>query len=122
MAVIHGPNSTHNKAPTRKTTIFCDNNHKNEVIIYGALVGALFPRNANKNNNKQHVNRGYDSESGHHFSFFMLSCESLCCCDSRGWRKKSFRYVLIYPLVSGKNGVRLRVVQYDKLERPLHVN
>lgn len=30
----------------------------------GAFVGALFTRNTNKTNNKQHVNRGYDSESG----------------------------------------------------------
>lgn len=29
----------------------------------GALVGALFTGNVNKTNNKQHVNRGYDSES-----------------------------------------------------------
>ena len=33
----------------------------------GAFVGALFPRNTNKTNNKQHLNRGYDSESGHHY-------------------------------------------------------
>ena len=30
----------------------------------GALVGALFGYFFNKTNNKQHVNRGYDSESG----------------------------------------------------------
>ncbi|EAA4081386.1 hypothetical protein DO628_05385 [Salmonella enterica subsp. salamae] len=30
----------------------------------GAFVGALFERNTNKTNNKQHINRGYDSESG----------------------------------------------------------
>ncbi|EKS3773234.1 hypothetical protein QBZ69_004024 [Salmonella enterica] len=30
----------------------------------GALVGALVTRNTNKTNNKQHLNRGYDSESG----------------------------------------------------------
>lgn len=30
----------------------------------GALVGALFGYLFNKTNNKQHVNRGYDSESG----------------------------------------------------------
>lgn len=29
----------------------------------GAFVGALFERNTNKTNNKQHINRGYDSES-----------------------------------------------------------
>lgn len=33
----------------------------------GAFVGALFERNTNKTNNKQHVNRGYDSESGTKF-------------------------------------------------------
>lgn len=34
----------------------------------GALVGALFARNTNKTKEKQHLNRGYDSESGHHYS------------------------------------------------------
>ncbi|EAB2699908.1 hypothetical protein C5Q49_001412 [Salmonella enterica subsp. enterica serovar Mississippi] len=34
----------------------------------GAFVGALFERNINKTNNKQHVNRGYDSESGTTYS------------------------------------------------------
>ena len=34
----------------------------------GAFVGALFVRNTNKTNNKQHVNRGYDSESGTTYS------------------------------------------------------
>ena len=34
----------------------------------GALVGALFTRNTNKTNNKQRVNRGYDSESGTTYS------------------------------------------------------
>ncbi|OQR46460.1 hypothetical protein BW261_01295 [Klebsiella aerogenes] len=33
-------------------------------FFMGALVGALFERNTNKTNNKQRVNRGYDSESG----------------------------------------------------------
>ncbi|EAT3568531.1 hypothetical protein ES756_14370 [Salmonella enterica] len=33
-------------------------------FVMGALVRALFVRNINKTNNKQHVNRGYDSESG----------------------------------------------------------
>ncbi|MBZ7502671.1 hypothetical protein FMJ34_04175 [Klebsiella michiganensis] len=32
-----------------------------------AFVGVLFSRNTNKTNNKQHVNRRYDSESGHHY-------------------------------------------------------
>lgn len=31
-------------------------------------MGALFERNINKTNNKQHVNRGYDSESGTTYS------------------------------------------------------
>ncbi|RNW26800.1 hypothetical protein B9081_004375 [Citrobacter werkmanii] len=31
------------------------------------FMGALFTRNRNKTNNKQHVNRGYNSESGHHY-------------------------------------------------------
>ncbi|CPR14112.1 hypothetical protein BN1221_00519 [Brenneria goodwinii] len=29
----------------------------------GTFMGALLERNTNKTNNKQHVNRGYDSES-----------------------------------------------------------
>ncbi|EBH8752252.1 hypothetical protein CRQ30_04005 [Salmonella enterica subsp. houtenae serovar 44:z4,z23:-] len=33
-------------------------------FFMGALVGALLEQNTNKTNNKQHVNRGYDSESG----------------------------------------------------------
>ncbi|ECJ3937611.1 hypothetical protein YT28_11655 [Salmonella enterica subsp. salamae] len=37
---------------------------KTKRFYMGALVGALFARNTNKTNNKQHVNRGYDSESG----------------------------------------------------------
>ncbi|ETA85286.1 Uncharacterised protein [Salmonella enterica] len=32
-------------------------------------MGALFTRNTNKTNNKQYVNRGYDSESGTTFPF-----------------------------------------------------
>ncbi|EBA9137659.1 hypothetical protein CNZ80_17290 [Salmonella enterica] len=32
-------------------------------FFMGALVGALLEQNTNKTNNKQHVNRGYDSES-----------------------------------------------------------
>ncbi|EDC5276566.1 hypothetical protein GAQ96_19960 [Salmonella enterica subsp. enterica] len=39
---------------------------KQKRFFMGAFVGALFERNTNKTNNKQHVNRGYDSESGHH--------------------------------------------------------
>ena len=34
----------------------------------GALVGALILTFFNKTSNKQHLNRGYDSESGHHYS------------------------------------------------------
>ncbi len=41
---------------------------KTKRFFMGALVGALFVRNINKTNNKQHVNRGYDSESAT-FSF-----------------------------------------------------
>ncbi|TRL70157.1 hypothetical protein FMM65_13625 [Citrobacter youngae] len=37
---------------------------KQKRFFMGALVGALFTRNINKTNNKQHLNRGYDSESG----------------------------------------------------------
>ncbi|ECJ2253140.1 hypothetical protein FNO22_03500 [Salmonella enterica subsp. salamae] len=37
---------------------------KTKRFYMGAFVGALFERNTNKTNNKQHVNRGYDSESG----------------------------------------------------------
>ncbi|MBZ7490868.1 hypothetical protein FMJ35_31870, partial [Klebsiella michiganensis] len=33
-------------------------------IFCRGLRGALFASNTNKTNNKQHVNRGYDSESG----------------------------------------------------------
>ncbi|EAM1086500.1 hypothetical protein EP554_02785 [Salmonella enterica] len=32
-------------------------------FFMGALVGTLLEQNTNKTNNKQHVNRGYDSES-----------------------------------------------------------
>ncbi len=38
--------------------------HKTKAIFMGALVGALFVRNPYKTNNKQRINRGYDSESG----------------------------------------------------------
>ncbi|EAY9562572.1 hypothetical protein AVG49_001902 [Salmonella enterica subsp. salamae] len=37
---------------------------KTKRFYMGAFVGALFERNTNKTNNKQYVNRGYDSESG----------------------------------------------------------
>ncbi|EBU8417325.1 hypothetical protein DLE84_03445 [Salmonella enterica subsp. enterica serovar Obogu] len=36
---------------------------KTKRFFMGAFVGALFERNTNKTNNKQHINRGYDSES-----------------------------------------------------------
>ncbi|TYL44172.1 hypothetical protein [Dickeya sp. ws52] len=37
---------------------------KTKRFFMGAFVGALFTINTNKTNDKQHVNRGYDSESG----------------------------------------------------------
>ncbi|TNH42788.1 hypothetical protein EP164_14780 [Photorhabdus luminescens subsp. sonorensis] len=37
---------------------------KQKRFFVGAFAGALFERNTNKTNDKQHVNRGYDSESG----------------------------------------------------------
>ncbi|EBY6090938.1 hypothetical protein CSP33_04655 [Salmonella enterica subsp. enterica serovar Infantis] len=60
--VICGVDATYNEA-LPLNTYFRDNSHKNKAIFYGAFVGALFTRNTNKTNNKQHVNRGYDSES-----------------------------------------------------------
>ncbi|EAQ1856542.1 hypothetical protein E2V56_08175 [Salmonella enterica] len=42
---------------------------KSKRFFMGAFVGALFERNISKTNNKQHVNRGYDSESGTTFPF-----------------------------------------------------
>ncbi|ECB4197913.1 hypothetical protein EW906_21615 [Salmonella enterica subsp. enterica serovar Bijlmer] len=41
---------------------------KPKRFFMGAFVGALFPKNTNKTNSKQHVNRGYDSESGTTYS------------------------------------------------------
>ncbi|MCS3489884.1 hypothetical protein M2422_003524 [Enterobacter sp. SLBN-59] len=58
------PDSTHNEAPTLKQRFFVINITKIKRFFMGAFVGALFPRNTNKTNNKQYVNRGYDSESG----------------------------------------------------------
>lgn len=52
------------KRVTAKTTIYCNNDHKNKAILMGALVGALFNHISKKTINKQHVNRVYDSESG----------------------------------------------------------
>ncbi|QCT18359.1 hypothetical protein FEM41_01235 [Jejubacter calystegiae] len=40
---------------------------KPKRFFMGAFVGALFTKNTNKINNKQHVNRGYDSGSGTKF-------------------------------------------------------
>ncbi|EAA9547677.1 hypothetical protein OY03_001603 [Salmonella enterica subsp. enterica] len=49
---------------------------KTKRFFMGALVGALFTRNAYKINNKQHVNRGYDSESGTTFPFLCFPMNS----------------------------------------------
>ncbi|OZU18000.1 hypothetical protein CCO49_05275 [Salmonella enterica subsp. arizonae serovar 47:z4,z23:-] len=57
------PDSTHNKAPLAKQRFFVITLTKTNRFFMGAFVGALFTRNTNKTNNKQHVNRGYDSES-----------------------------------------------------------
>lgn len=48
--------------------IFRDNHHENKAIFMGALVGALLGYFFNKTNNKQYVNRRYDSESGTTYS------------------------------------------------------
>ncbi|ECH9260476.1 hypothetical protein AVA06_003903 [Salmonella enterica subsp. enterica] len=40
---------------------------KTKRCLMGAFVGALFARKTNKTNNKQHLNREYDSESDHLF-------------------------------------------------------
>lgn len=58
------PNSTHNEAPALKHRFFVITITKIKRFFMGALVGALLEQNTNKTNNKQHVNRGYDSESG----------------------------------------------------------
>ncbi|EAW0681537.1 hypothetical protein EQ62_14860 [Salmonella enterica subsp. enterica] len=62
--VMCGPDSTHNEAPTLKQRFFVITLTKLKRFFMGAFVGALFTKNTNKTNNKQHVNRGYDSESG----------------------------------------------------------
>ncbi|AVE80647.1 hypothetical protein AM355_27260 [Klebsiella oxytoca] len=59
-----GPDSTHNEASLLKHRFFVIPLTKPKRFYMGAFVGALFARNTNKTNNKQHVNRGYDSESG----------------------------------------------------------
>ncbi|MDA8518764.1 hypothetical protein [Citrobacter sp. Igbk 16] len=43
--------------------IFHDNHQKTKRFYMGGM-GALFARNFNKTNNKQHIIRGYDSECG----------------------------------------------------------
>ncbi|ECJ2855129.1 hypothetical protein FNO15_14900 [Salmonella enterica subsp. diarizonae] len=49
---------------------------KPKRFFMGAFVGALFERNTSKTNNKQHVNRGYDSESGTTFPFLYFLMNS----------------------------------------------
>jgi hypothetical protein len=46
------------------TDFFVTTITKIKRFFMGALVGALITRNISKTNGKQHVNRGYDSESG----------------------------------------------------------
>ncbi|ECH8975131.1 hypothetical protein QF32_19955 [Salmonella enterica subsp. enterica] len=70
---------------------------KPKRFFMGALVGALFTINTNKTNNKQHVNRGYDSESDH-LSFFMLSYEYLDVFKSISLNIDSFQKLLPYDL------------------------
>ncbi|EDU9481258.1 hypothetical protein XH18_000984 [Salmonella enterica subsp. arizonae] len=70
-------------------------------FVMGALVRALFVRNINKTNNKQHVNRGYDSESGttipsrlvkfarcnpdgHEGEPVKTQCNAVTCCWKKG--------------------------------------
>lgn len=65
-----GPDSIHNEATTLKNCFFVITITKIKQFFMGALVGALFVRNTNKTNNKQHVNRGFDSESGTTFPFY----------------------------------------------------
>ncbi|EAB9447396.1 hypothetical protein CSU32_24625 [Salmonella enterica subsp. diarizonae] len=49
---------------------------KPKRFFMGAFVGALFERNTNKTNNKQHVNRGYVPESGTTFPFLYFLMNS----------------------------------------------
>ncbi|MIL23580.1 hypothetical protein CBJ07_05345 [Salmonella enterica] len=65
-------------------------------FFMGALVGALLERNINKTNNKQYINRGYDSESatiqgrlvrfarcnpdGHEGELVKTRCNAVTCC------------------------------------------
>ncbi|TLI96594.1 hypothetical protein FEK46_06600 [Escherichia sp. E4736] len=64
---MYEPDSTHNEAPTLKQRFFVITLTKPKRFFVGAFVGALFTRNTNKTNDKQCVNRGYDSESGTKF-------------------------------------------------------
>ncbi len=52
------------KLPTLKHPFFVITLTKTKRFFVGAFVGALFTRNVIKTNDKQHLNRGYDSESG----------------------------------------------------------
>ncbi|EBV2191012.1 hypothetical protein DN155_01490 [Salmonella enterica subsp. enterica serovar Afula] len=63
LAVMCGPDPTYNEAPALKQRFFVITIKKLKRFYMGAFVGALFARNTNKTNNKQHVSRGYDSES-----------------------------------------------------------
>ncbi|WP_264040170.1 hypothetical protein [Pectobacterium carotovorum] len=45
---------------------------KTKRFFMGAFMGAQLDRFSNKNNNKQQVNREYDSESGTTFPFLCL--------------------------------------------------
>ncbi|WP_373170878.1 nucleotidyl transferase AbiEii/AbiGii toxin family protein [Klebsiella sp. Q11] len=65
--VMCGPDSTHNEASLLKHRFFVIPLTKPKRFYVGAFMGVLFASNINKTNNKQHVNRRYDSESGHHY-------------------------------------------------------
>lgn len=59
-----GSDSTHKGAPTLKQQFFVITITKTKRFFMGALVGALILTFFNKTSNKQHLNRGYNSESG----------------------------------------------------------
>ncbi|ASG74377.1 hypothetical protein DLB95_27270 [Salmonella enterica subsp. diarizonae] len=86
------------KPPLTKQRFFVITLTKPKRFFMGAFVGALFERNTNKTNNKQHVNRGYDSESGHHLSFFILPYEFLDVFKSISLNIDSFQKLLPYDL------------------------